>query len=200
RLQLNPFALAQNAENFAEAGRTKALPKWYPAAQLFPPHLLPLRTVIPSETGQYVDPTKKNTDCTAFVLDGRRRRWSDKKTAKSYWRNHPQYVHFPKVIEYPEDDLRRRFYKYHPFELKRPIHLMEKDDTSNVERDWSTIWGGNIPVKQMTGECVIKHTMYLMTRKVTPLDTETAYQTALQAFYQAQREQEYAQLQRRKEA
>ncbi|KAJ1814050.1 mitochondrial ribosomal small subunit component [Coemansia sp. RSA 2598] len=53
----------------------------------------------------------------------------------------------PPKIEFPEDKLRRVFYKNHPFELSRPRIVMEPTGLTN--QDWSQLAGGS---RQITGE------------------------------------------------
>ncbi|KAJ2767431.1 mitochondrial ribosomal small subunit component, partial [Coemansia nantahalensis] len=53
----------------------------------------------------------------------------------------------PPKIEFPEDELRREFYKNHPFELFRPRIVMELTGKNN--QDWSRLADGT---GQVTGE------------------------------------------------
>ncbi|KAJ2841604.1 mitochondrial ribosomal small subunit component, partial [Coemansia erecta] len=53
----------------------------------------------------------------------------------------------PPKIEFPEDRLRRVFYKNHPFELSRPRIVMEP--TGQTNQDWSQLTRGS---SQVTGE------------------------------------------------
>lgn len=54
------------------------------------------------------------------------------------------------VIQYPEDSIRERFYKEHPFELMRPRMIIEVEEELK-ERNWESIYGGNKNA-QVTGE------------------------------------------------
>ncbi|KAJ1949716.1 mitochondrial ribosomal small subunit component [Linderina pennispora] len=53
----------------------------------------------------------------------------------------------PPKIEFPEDSLRREFYKRHPFELLRPRIVMEPN--GRTETNWSRLSSGS---SQVTGE------------------------------------------------
>ncbi|KAJ2494119.1 mitochondrial ribosomal small subunit component [Coemansia sp. RSA 2052] len=53
----------------------------------------------------------------------------------------------PPRIEFPEDQLRRTFYRNHPFEKERPRIVMEP--TGQTEQDWSQLTHG---YGQVTGE------------------------------------------------
>ncbi|KAJ2704388.1 mitochondrial ribosomal small subunit component [Coemansia sp. IMI 203386] len=66
----------------------------------------------------------------------------------------------PPKIEFPEDKLRREFYKNHPFELSRPRIVMEP--TGRTNEDWSRLTKG---AGQVTGEDVVRHQHYLMQSK-----------------------------------
>ncbi|KAI9591660.1 mitochondrial ribosomal protein S25-domain-containing protein [Syncephalis fuscata] len=81
----------------------------------------------------------------------------------------------PPVIVYPEDALRRRFYKEHPYELSRPRLLLEWD--GHNRRDWTHLCQeGESP----TGEHVVQYQLYLMS---TGLPEQQAYAEATSEFY-----------------
>ncbi|KAJ1954097.1 mitochondrial ribosomal small subunit component [Dispira parvispora] len=84
----------------------------------------------------------------------------------------------PPHIVFPEDRLRRRFYKDHPHELLRPRALLEP--WQGPRTDWSrlqdTRHSGTI-----TGEDVIRHQLYLMTE--CHLSEQEAYAQVLKEFY-----------------
>ncbi|RKP06953.1 mitochondrial ribosomal protein S25-domain-containing protein [Thamnocephalis sphaerospora] len=81
----------------------------------------------------------------------------------------------PPAIVYPEDALRRRFYKDHPNELSRPRMLMERD--GHNRRDWTRLClDGEVP----TGEHVVQYQLYLMS---TGLSEQEAYVKATAEFY-----------------
>ncbi|KAJ2760710.1 mitochondrial ribosomal small subunit component [Coemansia nantahalensis] len=82
----------------------------------------------------------------------------------------------PPKIEFPEDELRREFYKNHPFELFRPRIVMELTGKNN--QDWSRLADGT---GQVTGESVVRHQHYLM--EARGLSKQEAYAQATREFY-----------------
>jgi small subunit ribosomal protein S23 len=63
---------------------------------------------------------------------------------------HEEVVHNPKLkkaskmfkpakIVYPEDRIRKAFYKDHPWELARPRMVLEQDGKDGQKYDWSKI-------------------------------------------------------------
>ncbi|KAF9996630.1 mitochondrial ribosomal small subunit component [Entomortierella chlamydospora] len=85
----------------------------------------------------------------------------------------------PKVIVYPEDRLRRRFYEDHPWELRRPRCLVETNG-DGTNRDWSKLLQEGRSIADLTGEDVIQYQLYLMTNGKSERE---AYHIATQEFY-----------------
>jgi small subunit ribosomal protein S23 len=50
----------------------------------------------------------------------------------------PRNLYKPTQLIFPEDGLRRTFYRDHPWELARPMMVLEKDGMDARHRDWST--------------------------------------------------------------
>lgn len=81
-------------------------------------------------------------------------------------------------IKYLEDGLRERFYKEHPWELARPVLLIESGHPSTGGGEWTSLRRGG---RQVSGECVVQRQMYLMQHdKAT---REESYRTACEEFY-----------------
>lgn len=89
--------------------RKVATPPWYEVMSSCPPSESLVRTV----PVQHHQPT------------------ASKKAAK------PRNLYRPQSITYPEDRLRRVFYKDHPWELARPRVLVESDGKDYQFVDWS---------------------------------------------------------------
>lgn len=87
-------------------------------------------------------------------------------------------------IRYTEDRLRQRFYKEHPWELARPVLLVEDSGRSSQKYDWSRIAQKG---KQLSGESVIQRQLYLMKTAMPRMTTEDAYRTACEEFYRLRR-------------
>ncbi|KAJ2058882.1 mitochondrial ribosomal small subunit component [Coemansia sp. S146] len=99
----------------------------------------------------------------------------------------------PPRIEFPEDQLRRTFYRNHPFEKERPRIVMEP--TGQTEQDWSQLTHGH---GQVTGENVIRHQYYLMQSK--GLSEREAYAQATNEFYKIRAREEMEAKSARQEA
>ncbi|KAJ2159778.1 mitochondrial ribosomal small subunit component [Coemansia sp. RSA 552] len=88
----------------------------------------------------------------------------------------------PKIV-FPEDRLRREFYKNHPFETYRPRILMEM--TGKNERKWSQL---SDEAGEVTGEDVVRFQYYLM--RTEGLSKQGAYERATQEFYKIRAREE----------
>lgn len=62
----------------------------------------------------------------------------------------PRRTYIPERITFPEDALRRTFFKDHPWELARPRVIVETDGKDAYGVDWSK--GLRQPGRQVTGE------------------------------------------------
>ncbi|KAJ3340711.1 hypothetical protein HDU93_006381 [Gonapodya sp. JEL0774] len=105
------------------------------------------------------------------------------------------------TISYPEDEIRRRFYEEHPFELFRGTPLAE--DGEQGVRENVRNWERGVPPEEsqtegeVTAESAIRHALYLHINQNLPLSV--AYSTAVHAFRlqrareeRAAREREFA--------
>lgn len=63
---------------------------------------------------------------------------------------HPRHIFKPQQITHPEDELRRNFFKDHPWELARPRVIVELDGKDARYVDWSK--GLAQPGVPVTGE------------------------------------------------
>lgn len=172
-LRNNPYTLTKNITRLRQAGRIRHLPAWYHPLTLHPPTQFTPTRIIPTETGAFQDSSPIEP------RDPYKRQ--DPKTYR------PHYVTKPPQIVYPEDEIRKAFYRWHPLELYRPRTLVVGEEDLKQERDWSTIYGGR-PKTVVSGESVVQHTLYLMTHQ--RLTRHQAYHRALKAFYKARAAQE----------
>ena len=85
-----------------------------------------------------------------------------------------QPVHKPEKLVYPEDRMRRRFYREHPLELDEPISLAETGKVMNG----------------VDGEFVVQRQLELIEKD--RMSEEDAYQKACKEFYQKRGETEIA--------
>ncbi|RKP34507.1 mitochondrial ribosomal protein S25-domain-containing protein [Dimargaris cristalligena] len=89
----------------------------------------------------------------------------------------------PPRIVFPEDQLRRRFFRDHPHELLRPKTMRETNANApggGNRTDWSQLQDPRYP-GTVTGEHVIQHQHYLMTKR--SLTEQEAYARVLEVFY-----------------
>ncbi|KAK5656274.1 hypothetical protein OQA88_5037 [Cercophora sp. LCS_1] len=91
----------------------------------------------------------------------------------------PRKLFQPKKLVYPEDELRRTFFRDHPWELARPRNIFELDGMDARYADWST--GVRQPGMQLSGECVVQRQLWLMENQ--GLTKEKAYDIARKEFY-----------------
>lgn len=108
KLKVHPFDLPSET----------TAPPWHAAMLRHPPAPLPLRSILPAETGSFRLPHASATLHALQRLHARspnKRR--DARTA---------YVKTPPTIMYDEDRIRDVFYRDHPYELDRPIALEER--------------------------------------------------------------------------
>ena len=94
-----------------ETGRLKQRPPWYDIVGKVPPSQILVRT----QPVQHDDLLRKPRT----------------KKASRLFR--------PTAIRYPEDDLRREFFKDHPWELARPTMVLEDEGKDSRLSDWSSI-------------------------------------------------------------
>ncbi|KAI1095363.1 mitochondrial ribosomal protein S25 [Rostrohypoxylon terebratum] len=93
----------------------------------------------------------------------------------------------PQEITYEEDELRRTFYKDHPWELARPRMIIEMDGKDARKRDWSR--GLIQPGMPLSGECVVQRQMWMM-ENYQGMTKEQAYDKVRQEFYALRQEEE----------
>ncbi|CCJ30740.1 unnamed protein product [Pneumocystis jirovecii] len=100
-------------------------------------------------------------------------------------------VLLPQNITYPEDRLRKKFFKDHPWELARPRNLIEYDGKDAENYDWSQL---NQKTKSLDGESVVQRQLWLMTHSKPKQAEEEAYAKALSEFYYARAQEQISQV------
>ncbi|RYP34705.1 hypothetical protein DL767_004151 [Monosporascus sp. MG133] len=93
----------------------------------------------------------------------------------------------PQQLVYEEDELRRQFYKDHPWELARPRMIIEMDGKDAQRYDWSR--GLRQPGMPLCGECVVQRQLYFM-HNLPGTTREQAYDMARREFYALRQEEE----------
>ncbi|KAG8164304.1 hypothetical protein KVR01_006222 [Diaporthe batatas] len=100
---------------------------------------------------------------------------------------HPRNIFKPQRITYPEDELRRNFFKDHPWELARPRVVVELDGKDARYVDWSK--GLRQPGVPVTGESVVQRQLWLM-ENVEGITKEQAYDIARKELYDIRQHQD----------
>ncbi|BFZ54309.1 mitochondrial ribosomal small subunit component [Savitreella phatthalungensis] len=153
---LRPLKVAQATTQLLRAKHLKQQPAWLAAVVRTPPATDFVRKPLPRFEGE------EGVTRAPLPSSSRLRK------AKLYRASR---------ITYAEDRLRRRFFKDHPWELARPINLVENDGADHAHCDWSRL---QQPGRPLTGESVVQHQHWLM--KEGGIDEETAYRTAVKEF------------------
>ncbi|RAH74306.1 mitochondrial 37S ribosomal protein mS23 [Aspergillus aculeatinus CBS 121060] len=86
----------------------------------------------------------------------------------------------PTEIKYEEDQLRKEFFKDHPWELARPRVVLETTGKDWVNHDWSRL---QQPGKRLDGESVVQRQLWLL-NNVFGMTKSAAYDIARREFYQ----------------
>lgn len=99
----------------------------------------------------------------------------------------PKHLFKPQQITYEEDELRRTFFRDHPWELARPRVVVEMDGMDGRRLDWSK--GLRQPGVPLSGECVVQRQLWMM-HNVPNISKEQAYDEARREFYLLRQEEE----------
>ncbi|KAH7320824.1 37S ribosomal protein S25 [Stachybotrys elegans] len=92
----------------------------------------------------------------------------------------------PQRLVYPEDALRTKFFKDHPWELARPRVILETDGRDHENVDWGR--GLRQPGLPLSGECVVQRQLWLMENEKMP--KQEAYDKVRKEFYRLRQEEE----------
>ncbi|OTA88798.1 hypothetical protein M434DRAFT_398924 [Hypoxylon sp. CO27-5] len=99
----------------------------------------------------------------------------------------PSRLFQPQQIVYEEDELRKTFYKDHPWELARPRMIIETDGKDAQRYDWSK--GLIQPGMPLCGESVVQRQMWMM-YNVPDMTKEKAYDIVRREFYALRHEED----------
>jgi len=174
-----PVEVAKHVSGLLKGKLLKAPPTWYAAVKAVPPGPSIIRSQNPEAniTAQSSAEQQFAQANRPIVHTSIRHKQKNLKTKT------PK----PRPIVYPEDRLRRQFYKDHPFELQRPKLLVETTEGIN-RTDFSQLLLPGMHPAQVDGEAVIKYQLHLMiTRKLTQ---RQAYAKATSEFYEVRAQEE----------
>ncbi|KAG9294212.1 hypothetical protein G9A89_021571 [Geosiphon pyriformis] len=183
-LRIPPTQLANHVARLIKGGIYKTPPVWFQVVQTHPPGPSLLRTS--GTTKQLSETLFKKEISEKFEAPD-----TEKPKGLSYRKKHTQKKlrtrpDQPQPIVYPEDRLRRRFYRDHPYELLRPRILMEKEIPA--DKVWTSLLADGEHASEITGESVIQYQFYLMMHE--GLNEQEAYAIACNEFYAIRARQE----------
>ncbi|KAI9317228.1 mitochondrial ribosomal protein S25 [Dichotomocladium elegans] len=172
-----PTKLEQHATNLLKGKLLKKTPVWLHAVRAIPPGPSIIRSRNPiTNVAAQTDIEQQLFSKTVTAVTTRHK--------QKHLRSRPPR---PMPIVYPEDRLRRQFYKDHPFELSRPQVLVENKLGLN-RTDYSQLLLPGMLPEEVTGETVIKYQLHLMTHEKMP--ERQAYAKACSEFYDIRARQE----------
>lgn len=181
KINLTPLRVRKRALADLGAGRIPTPPVWLdivannPPAQILTrqqPHkheLVKIRTrALPGTNGK----------TQQIALTEPRRKSKSAKASRMF---------APVEIKYEEDQLRKRFFQDHPWELARPRTLVETDGNQHQNSDYSK--GLVQPDVSLSGESVVQRQLYLL-NNVPDITVDQAYDVARREFYTLRRQEE----------
>ncbi|KAL1968840.1 hypothetical protein VTN77DRAFT_1201 [Rasamsonia byssochlamydoides] len=92
----------------------------------------------------------------------------------------PSRLFLPVEIKYEEDQLRKEFFRDHPWELARPRVVLETTGKDHEKYDWGRM---QQPGKRLDGESVVQRQLWLL-NNVPDMTKSAAYDIARREFYQ----------------
>ncbi|KAI9189872.1 mitochondrial ribosomal small subunit component [Blastocladiella emersonii ATCC 22665] len=168
----------QNVSRQFQRGLIEKLPAWHNAMRMVPPTApLPRAVCRTSTQGTQPFEASLNSAQRTHYEQQIRTLFSKRPVSKSNAAKHTRSAAKlrPQAIVYPEDRLRQRFFRDHPFELVRAQTLVEGDA---VSADYAT------PLTQrasVSGEDVIQHQLYLVATQGLTIDQ--AYDQVTRELY-----------------
>ncbi|KAG0741938.1 hypothetical protein G6F57_004475 [Rhizopus arrhizus] len=172
-----PIKIAKHVSSLLKGRLMKQPPVWLPVVQSIPPG----PSIIRSQNEQVNVSGQSELEKALFTQQQTKSRL---RHSQKHLRTPPPR---PRAIVYPEDKLRKQFYKDHPFELARPKVLVENELGVN-RTDFSKLMLDGMHPSQIDGEAVIKYQLYLMVNEKMP--ERKAYAKATSEFYEIRARQE----------
>ncbi|KAG1056321.1 hypothetical protein G6F46_002960 [Rhizopus delemar] len=172
-----PIKIAKHVSSLLKGRLMKQPPVWLPVVQSIPPG----PSIIRSQNEQVNVSGQSELEKALFTQQQTKTRL---RHSQKHLRTPPPR---PRAIVYPEDKLRKQFYKDHPFELARPKVLVENELGVN-RTDFSKLMLDGMHPSQIDGEAVIKYQLYLMVNEKMP--ERKAYAKATSEFYEIRARQE----------
>lgn len=145
KYNLTALRVRQTALNQKAAGKISKLPQWVDVVGDIPPAQVLVRNQpLQHQLVRQRVKTLPGTSKPQVVFEVQEKRVKPKK---------PSRMFSPLEIKYEEDQLRKEFFRDHPWELARPRVLIESSGKDFEKYDWSRL---QQPGKRLDGErCVI---------------------------------------------
>ncbi|KKK20018.1 hypothetical protein P175DRAFT_0519342 [Aspergillus ochraceoroseus IBT 24754] len=171
KYNLTALRVRQTALQQKAAGKTRKLPQWVDVIRDIPPAQVLVRNQ-PQEhqlVRQRVK-TPSSASKPQVVFEVQEKRVKPKKTSRMFQ---------PVEIKFEEDQLRRKFFRDHPWELARPRILLESSGKDFERYNWQRL---QQPGKKLDGESVVQRQLWLL-NNVPDMTESAAYDIARQEFY-----------------
>ncbi|CRG85391.1 37S ribosomal protein S25, mitochondrial [Talaromyces islandicus] len=187
KYNLTALRVRQTALRQAASGKIDAVPKWIDAVGDIPPAQVVVRhqpiqhQYVRQRVRRLPGESPKQGKLEVFhELINQKRTNPNKKPSK---------VFQPVPIKYEEDQLRKEFFRDHPWELARPRILLETTGKDFENYNWRKI---QQPGKKLDGESVVQRQLWLL-NNVPDITKTEAYDIARREFYQLRLREEIAQ-------
>lgn len=158
-LQVRRTAIAQQ-----RAGKTPKLPCWIDIMETIPPSSVLVRN-LPQQhplTRERMKTLPGKTEPRTVIETRPTRRTKSKKPSRMFQ---------PVKMEFEEDQLRREFYRDHPWELARPRVVLESDGKDHMRYNWESLQQNR---KRVDGErYLFTLKLFSSTGQCFPLSTNT---------------------------
>ncbi|KAL2002015.1 hypothetical protein VTN02DRAFT_801 [Thermoascus thermophilus] len=165
-LRVRQTALAQKAN-----GKISKLPPWVDVVGDIPPAQVLVRNQpIQHQLVRQRVKTLPGSSEPQVVFETQQKRPAKKK---------PSRLFQPVEIKYEEDQLRKEFFRDHPWELARPRIVLESTGKDFEKYDWRRL---QQPGKRLDGESVVQRQLYLL-NTVPNITKSEAYDIARREFY-----------------
>lgn len=137
-----PTQVGRHAANLLKGNLLKSTPAWLPAVTAVPP-------------GPSIIRVRSKDNNTAALSEKEKQLFQNNAQKTAINRHKEKHLRTkpprPQPIRYPEDKLRREFYRDHPFELARPQNLVENKLALN-RTDFSQLLLPGLGPEDITGE------------------------------------------------
>ncbi|KAK2763959.1 mitochondrial ribosomal small subunit component [Arachnomyces sp. PD_36] len=172
KYNLAALRVRQTALRQKEAGKIPKAPCWTDVIADIPPaQILTRNQPIQHQLVKQRVQTVPGTSATKTVLLSQQKRQSKNKK--------PSKLFQPLKIKYEEDQLRKEFFRDHPWELARPRVVLESDGKDYRRQDWRQLQQRQ---RKLDGESVVQRQLYLL-NNVPDITKAAAYDIARREFY-----------------